>query len=67
MAVTILYTSKEVRSAIADIFRRGKSGRRVAISAYVGDGADSYLPFPEKIQVICSPTPGQQTPTPSAT
>jgi phosphatidylserine/phosphatidylglycerophosphate/cardiolipin synthase-like enzyme len=60
--VKVLYTAKEVRSAIEDIFRKGKSGRRVAVSAYVGDGADVYLPFPENVQVICSPTPGATNP-----
>jgi hypothetical protein len=62
MGVKVLYTSKEVRSAIAEIFRSGKNGRRVAVSAYVGDGADFYLPFPDRVQVICSPTPGATNP-----
>ena len=62
MVATVLYKSREVRSAIAEIFNKGRNGRRVAVSAYVGDGADSYLPFPDKVQVICSPTPGATNP-----
>lgn len=63
MVSKFLYTSKEIRQAIAEIFRVGKDGRRIALSAYVGDSADSYLPFPKKLEVICSPTPGATNPS----
>jgi hypothetical protein len=49
----VLYGSSEIRPAIAKLFRA--SGRRVALVAYVGDGADSYLPSPRGVQVVCCP------------
>ena len=59
--IRVLYTSAEVRSAIIGLFRDG-SGERIAIAAYVGDGADSYLPSPKGLRLICSPTPGATNP-----
>lgn len=50
----ILYTSEDVRRAIIDVFS-GQRGRRVAITAFVGDGAESYLPNPKGIELICWP------------
>jgi hypothetical protein len=43
MAEEILYSSSEVRAAIIDLFSKAK-GRRVAISGFVGNGAEAYLP-----------------------
>ena len=56
-APRVLYTSTEVRSAIVNLFRH-RDSERIAISAFVGDGADAYLPYPKGLQLICSPTPG---------
>jgi hypothetical protein len=33
------------------------SDRRVAISAFVGDGAEAFLPFPKGIKLVCWPNP----------
>jgi hypothetical protein len=60
-AVRVLYTSTEVRSAIIDLFRDSRN-ERVAISAFVGNGAEAYLPSPKGIHLICSPTPGATNP-----
>lgn len=57
----ILYTSAEIRKTIIDIFRRSK-GRRVAISAFVGSGAEAYLPKPKEIELICWPKAGGTNP-----
>jgi hypothetical protein len=40
----ILYTSTDVRGTIIDIFSKAQ-GRRVAITAIVGSGAEAYLPL----------------------
>ncbi len=57
----ILYTSKDVRAAIVSLFK-DPNARRVAISAFVGDGAGAYLPSPNGLRLICSPTPGATNP-----
>lgn len=57
---TILYNSAAVRKAIADIFR--SSGKRVAITAFVGNGAEAYLPNPRGIQMVCWPKAGGTNP-----
>jgi phosphatidylserine/phosphatidylglycerophosphate/cardiolipin synthase-like enzyme len=62
MFVKVLYTTREVRSAITELFKDGKGRRRVVVSAYIGDGAEYYLPFADGVQVICSPTPGATNP-----
>ena len=62
MVHKFLYTSEEVCKAIAEIFRVGKHRRRIALSAYVGDSAEYYLPFPDKLEVVCSPTAGATSP-----
>jgi len=58
---SILYTSSEVRRAIIDLFYRSK-GRRVAIAGFVGDGAESYLPRPKGIELVCWPKAGGTNP-----
>jgi hypothetical protein len=57
----VLYTSKEVRKQIVELFSDATK-RRVAISAYVGDGAEAYLPRPAGLHLVCSPTPGGTNP-----
>src|SRR4051812_26338296 len=57
----ILYTSAEVRKAIIDLFT-GCKGRRVAVVGFVGDGAESYLPKPSGIELICWPKAGGTNP-----
>ena len=57
----LLYTSADVRQAIIRLFRSSK-GHRVAISAFVGDGAEAYLPKPKGLQLICWPKAGGTNP-----
>lgn len=57
----LLYTSAAVRQAIIRLFRSAK-GRRVAIAAFVGDGAEAYLPRPEGLELICWPKAGGTNP-----
>lgn len=61
MAVEMLYTGESVRRAIRDLFRTGR-GRRVAVSAFVGSGAETYLPRPAGIELYCWPSPGGTNP-----
>lgn len=48
----ILYTSSDIRKTIIDILGKSK-GRRVVITAFVGDGAEAYLPNPKGIELVC--------------
>jgi hypothetical protein len=57
----ILYTSADVRKTIIDLFEKSK-GRRVAITAFVGDGAEAYLRKPKGIELICWPQAGGTNP-----
>ncbi len=57
----VLYTSADVRKTIIEIFRASK-GRRVAITAFVGSGAEAYLPKPEGIELVCWPKAGGTNP-----
>ncbi|MGC9997773.1 MAG: hypothetical protein ABSE79_20840 [Terriglobia bacterium] len=57
----ILYRSADVRNKIIDIFETSKR-RRVAIAAFVGDGAEAYIPNPRGVQVICWPKAGGTNP-----
>jgi hypothetical protein len=57
----ILYTSADVRKTIIDLFEKSK-GRRVAITAFVGKGAEAYLPKPDGIELICWPKAGGTNP-----
>ncbi len=50
----ILYTSEAVRRAIRDVLAKG-SGRRVAVAAFVGAGAEAYLPSPRGLELYCWP------------
>ena len=57
----ICYTSTDVRRAVIELFSSSK-GRRVAISAFVGEGAEAYLPKPEGLHLICWPKAGGTNP-----
>jgi hypothetical protein len=59
--LTVLYTSREVRQAIIALFSEPDT-RRVAISAFVGDSAEAYLPHPSGLQLICWPKAGGTNP-----
>lgn len=47
----ILYNSTEVRKEIVNLFKSG--GKRVAITAFVGSGAEAYLPNPTGVDLVC--------------
>lgn len=47
----ILYNSTQVRKEIVNLFKSG--GKRVAITAFVGNGADAYLPNPSGVDLVC--------------
>lgn len=57
----ILYDSGQIRKEIIRIFSNRKS-RRIAISAFVGNGANSFLPYPRGIILYCWPQPGGTNP-----
>jgi hypothetical protein len=57
----ILSRSSEIRSEIIKLFSSSK-GRRVAIAAFVGEGAEAYLPKPTGIHLICWPKAGGTNP-----
>ena len=57
----LLYTSADVRKAIVKLFRFSK-GRRVAISAFVGKGAETCLPKPKDLELVCWPKEGGTNP-----
>lgn len=61
MKLKILYTSADIRKAVIDIFRESR-GRRIAITAFVGRGAEAFLPKPEGIELICWPKAGGTNP-----
>lgn len=56
-----LYTSGEVRSAITALFSFPQC-RRVAVAAFVGEGAGAFLPYPKGIELICWPQAGGTSP-----
>jgi hypothetical protein len=60
-ASKILYSSTDVRNAIIELFSKSR-GRRIAITAFVGSGAESYLPKPEGLELICWPKAGGTNP-----
>lgn len=57
----ILYNQSDVYHAITTLFK-APTVRRVAITAFVGKGAESYLPNPRGIQLICWPKAGGTNP-----
>lgn len=55
----ILYSSTQVHVAIKQLLENPKpKERRVAIVAYVGGGAEAYLPNPKGLELICCLEPG---------
>jgi hypothetical protein len=57
----VLYRSADVRREIARLFSTSK-GRRIAITAFVGDGAESFLRNPKGLELICWPKAGGTNP-----
>ncbi|MCL5952134.1 MAG: phospholipase D family protein [Chloroflexi bacterium] len=57
----ILYTSAQVRKSVIGLFASAK-GRRVAIVAFVGKGAEAYLPRPNGLELVCWPKAGGTNP-----
>lgn len=57
----ILYNSRLLRKEIINLFSV-QNRRRVAIVAFVGDGAESYLPKPRGLHLICWPKAGGTNP-----
>src|ERR1700677_1929169 len=51
-----LYNSNEIRRAVRATFGTG-SGRRVAVVAFVGTGAEAYIPKPKGLELYCWPSP----------
>lgn len=56
-----LYTSRDVHKAIKEVFAP-QYHRRIAIVAYIGEKAESFLPSPAGIEIICCPEPGATSP-----
>lgn len=57
----VLYRSADVRREIARLFSTSK-GRRIAITAFVGDGAEAFLRKLKGLQLICWPKAGGTNP-----
>jgi hypothetical protein len=57
----LLYDSGQVQRAIKRIFKICK-GRRIAITAFVGEKAIAYLPKPKGIELVCWPKAGGTDP-----
>lgn len=57
----MLYSSYDVRYAIREVFLRTDQ-RRVAVVAFVGRDAETYIPSPKGIELICWPLPGATNP-----
>jgi hypothetical protein len=57
----ILYHQVDLYREIKSLFK-SPTVRRVAISAFVGKGAESYLPNPEGIALVCWPKAGGTNP-----
>ena len=64
LEMKVLYTSNDVHKAIKGIFEQNKSApiRRVAVVAYLGVNAESFLPSPKGLKIICNPEPGATEP-----
>jgi len=58
----ILYTSSEVHKAIKMVFATNQK-HRIAVVAYLGRGAEAFLPAPEGLKIICCPKPGATSPS----
>ncbi len=63
MKFTAIYNSSGIHVCIKRLFGNpNPSDRRVAIVAYVGTDGELYLPQPENLHVICSPSAGATDP-----
>jgi hypothetical protein len=59
----VLYTSGEILLCLKALFAEpAVDDRRVALVAYVGDGASKYLASPSGLQLICNPSAGGTSP-----
>ncbi|WP_295458176.1 phospholipase D family protein [uncultured Thiodictyon sp.] len=57
--VEVLYTSGSILKHLKRLFQDpDPDDRRVAVVAYVGDGAPAYLPAPDGLHLICNPSAG---------
>jgi hypothetical protein len=52
----VLYTSGTIKQEIERIFSKEKR-KRIAISAFVGDSAEAYLPKRRNLTLVCWPNP----------
>jgi len=59
--IKVLRNSSEIREAVWELFSAPKT-RRVALVAYVGAGAQEYLPYPAGIELICWDKEGSTDP-----
>ena len=57
----ILASSAAIRRAITNLLAPGKA-RRVAITAFVGDGAGAFIRNPKGVEIICWPKAGGTNP-----
>ncbi len=59
----VLYTSGEILLCLKALFAEPMvDDRRVALVAYVGDGASKYLASPKGLRLICNPSAGGTSP-----
>ena len=55
----VLYTSAELHDAIKHVLGSPTKGeRRVVLVAYLGSKAESFLPHPQGLEIVCSMEPG---------
>ncbi len=54
-------SSREVREAISDLMG-SRNARRVAITAFVGDGARAFIRRPKGVEIVCWPKAGGTNP-----
>ena len=57
----LLYTSGDVRKSVIELFD-DSTRHRVAVTAFVGSGAEAYLPNPKGLQLYCWPKAGGTDP-----
>jgi len=61
--IKILYSSADIHAGIKRLFSQpSPRDRRVTLVAYVGSDGESYLPHPDGLRVICSPSAGGTDP-----
>lgn len=56
----ILHDTASIQREVADLMRPG--ARRVAIVAFVGAGAEAYIPRPKGVTIVCWPKAGGTNP-----